>query len=65
MFRERTQHSVTFNELQKSGLSTDPSAYSTAEAALPVLKLSSGDLGFNFYVEWRELYNFKYHSSCL
>lgn len=43
MFRERTQHSVTFAELQNCGLSTDPSAYSTAEAALPALKISSGD----------------------
>eukprot|EP00903_Cladosiphon_okamuranus_P019903 g18293.t2 len=44
VFRERTQHSITFAELQNCGASTDPSAYPTAEAALPALKLASGPL---------------------
>lgn len=43
MYRERTQHVATFTSLQERGLSTDPSVYSDADAALPVLELSSGE----------------------
>lgn len=42
VYRERTQHLATFSSLRKRGLSTDPSAYSSADAALPVLELSEG-----------------------
>ncbi|CAM9350179.1 unnamed protein product [Laminaria digitata] len=42
VYRERTQHCATFASLQERGLSTDPSVYSDADAALPVLELSSG-----------------------
>ncbi|CAN0089888.1 unnamed protein product [Ectocarpus fasciculatus] len=42
VFRERTQHSVSFTSLEQRGLSTDPSAYPNAESALPVLEMSSG-----------------------
>lgn len=44
VYRERTQHVATFTSLQERGLSTDPSVYSDADAALPVLELSSGPL---------------------
>ncbi|CAM9474528.1 unnamed protein product [Ectocarpus sp. 4 AP-2014] len=44
VFRERTQHSVSFTSLEQRGLSTDPSAYPNAESALPVLDLLSGPL---------------------
>lgn len=43
VFRERTQHSVTFAALERRGLSIDPSTYFDAESALPVLELSSGE----------------------
>lgn len=43
VFRERTQHSATFESLQQRGLSTDPSVYANAESAIPVLELSSGE----------------------
>lgn len=43
VYRERTQHFATFTSLQERGLSTDPSVYSDADAALPVLELSSGE----------------------
>ncbi|CAM9494466.1 unnamed protein product, partial [Hapterophycus canaliculatus] len=49
VFRERTQHCVTFSTLEQRGLSIDPSAYSNAESALPVLELSSGEPTQEFF----------------